>query len=231
MITINGLQKIYYTDEIKTIALNNIDLHISQGEFVSIMGPSGCGKTTLLNIIGMLDKFDKGKYIFRDNDISGYNENKLALLRKNNIGFIFQNYNLIDNLTVYENIELPLVYLKKNKSDIKRSVLDVLNKLEISNRKNHFPFQLSGGQQQRTAIARAIVYNPGLILADEPTGNLDSKNGEDIMKILSLLSNEGKTIIMVTHSQEYAQWSQRLIRLFDGTIIADENSKNLIRLR
>jgi len=224
MIEIKNLKKIYKTEEVETTALNNISLKVEEGEFVSIMGPSGCGKSTLLNILGLLDNPTEGQFMFNGKEIAKYSERQRSVLRKSNIGFIFQSFNLIDELTVYENVELPLIYQKFSSKERHEKVMSVLEKLNIIARKNHFPQQLSGGQQQRVAVARAIVSNPKLILADEPTGNLDSKNGEDVMDLLSRLHEEGAAIIMVTHSPVDAERSMRKIILFDGQII-NENTK------
>jgi len=219
MIKTEKLTKVYSTEEIDTFALDKVSLHIKEGEFVSIMGPSGCGKSTLLNLIGLLDTPSDGSYKLFGSEISTYKENERAMLRKGNIGFIFQSFNLIDELTVYENVELPLLYMKENKSKIKSKVNDLLEKMNIAHRKNHFPQQLSGGQQQRVAVARAVVSEPRLILADEPTGNLDTGHGNEVMDILKKLNEEGKTIVMVTHSEANAKESGRIIRLLDGKII------------
>lgn len=225
MIQTKNLTKLYTTKELETSALQGINLHIRKGEFVAIMGPSGCGKTTLLNIIGLLDKPTSGSYNFLGQEVSGYSENQRAGLRKGSIGFVFQSFNLIDELNVFENVELPLQYLKISKEDRKRMVADILEKMNIMHRRKHFPQQLSGGQQQRVAIARAVVTKPQLILADEPTGNLDSKNGEEVMALLSDLNKEGTTIAMVTHSPHDANYAHRIINLFDGRIVT-ENIKD-----
>ncbi len=221
MIRTNNLTKVYRTEEVETTALNNIDVKINPGEFVSIMGPSGCGKSTLLNILGLIDNPSSGEYFFLDHEVSGYSERQRSQLRKNNIGFIFQSFNLIDELTVFENVELPLIYTKVGSKERAQRVEEVLEKMNMMHRKNHFPQQLSGGQQQRVAVARAIVNNPKLILADEPTGNLDSANGNDVMKTLVHLNNEGATIIMVTHSQYCAEFGNRIIRLLDGQVVTE----------
>ena len=223
MITINNLEKFYSTDEIRTIALNKLSLNVNNGEFVAIMGPSGCGKSTLLNILGLLDDPDGGSFEFNGIEVAGYNERKRAELRKHNIGFVFQNFNLIDELTVYENVELPLIYTGVKPAERKRRVEEVLEKMKIMHRRKHFPQQLSGGQQQRVAVARAVVNNPKLILADEPTGNLDSKNGNEVMELLVELNEAGTTIIMVTHSEHDAKYSHRIIRMLDGQKVT-ENS-------
>jgi len=225
MLKTNGLTKVYRTDEIETTALNNVNLDIKEGEFVAIMGPSGCGKSTLLNILGLLDNPSSGEVFFLDQEISKYTERKRTNLRKANIGFIFQSFNLIDELTVYENVELPLLYLKMSAADRKKKVESVLDKMKIAHRRNHFPQQLSGGQQQRVAVARAVVTNPKLILADEPTGNLDSANGEEVMDLLTKLNEEGTTILMVTHSPSHAEYSHRIIQLFDGHVITENIQK------
>jgi putative ABC transport system ATP-binding protein len=221
MIKIDSLTKIYTTEEVETTALNSISIEINDGEFVAIMGPSGCGKSTLLNILGLLDNPSEGKYYFGENEVSGYSERQRAQLRKGSIGFVFQSFNLIDELTVFENVELPLLYLKVPSSERKSKVEGVLERMNIMHRRNHFPQQLSGGQQQRVAIARAIVAKPMLILADEPTGNLDSANGEEVMKVLSQLNEEGTTIIMVTHSPYDANYAHRIINLFDGKVVTE----------
>lgn len=222
MINTENLYRIFSTDEVETSALENINLNIEKGDFIAIMGPSGCGKSTLLNIIGTLDNPTSGKYFFDGTEVSGLNESQRTKLRKGNIGFVFQSFNLIDELTVYENVELPLTYLNINTEQRKITVEKVLDRMKISHRKKHFPQQLSGGQQQRVAIARAVVANPKLILADEPTGNLDSKNGLEVMKLLYDLNQEGSTIIMVTHSERDAGFSNKIINLFDGKIIAEK---------
>lgn len=221
MIKINNLTKIYTTEEVETTALNSISIDINDGEFVAIMGPSGCGKSTLLNILGLLDNPSEGEYNFGENEVSRYSERQRAQLRKGSIGFVFQSFNLIDELTVFENVELPLLYLKVPSSERKKKVEAVLERMNIMHRRNHFPQQLSGGQQQRVAIARAIVARPKLILADEPTGNLDSANGEEVMKVLSQLNEEGTTIIMVTHSPYDANYAHRIINLFDGKVVTE----------
>jgi ABC-type antimicrobial peptide transport system, ATPase component len=219
MIRTVNLSKIFRTDEVETTALNKVSFEIQEGEFVAIMGPSGCGKSTLLNIIGMLDNPSGGEYYFLDKEISRFTEKQRANLRKQNIGFVFQNFNLIDELNVFENVELPLIYLGYNTSERKKRVEEVLEQMQIIHRKKHFPLQLSGGQQQRVAVARAVISKPHLILADEPTGNLDSANGEEVMNLLETLNKNGTTIIMVTHSQRDAEYAGRIIRLFDGQII------------
>lgn len=221
MIKTKNLTKVYRTDEVETTALNEVDITINPGEFVSIMGPSGCGKSTLLNIIGLIDNPSGGEFHFLEHEVSKYSERQRSQLRKNNIGFIFQSFNLIDELTVFENVELPLIYTKVGTKERKQRVEEVLERMNMMHRKNHFPQQLSGGQQQRVAVARAIVNNPKLILADEPTGNLDSANGNDVMKTLVHLNNEGATIIMVTHSQYCAEFGNRIIRLLDGQVVTE----------
>jgi len=219
MIKVQNLEKIYRTEEIETVALNNVSFEIKDGEFVAMMGPSGCGKSTLLNIIGLLDDLDAGSYFFNDVDVSKFNERKRAELRKHNIGFVFQSFNLIDELTVFENVELPLMYTGVAAAERKKIVDEVLDKIQIAHRRNHFPQQLSGGQQQRVAVARAVVNNPKLILADEPTGNLDSRNGNEVMQLLSDLNEKGTTIIMVTHSEHVARFTYRIINMLDGQIV------------
>jgi putative ABC transport system ATP-binding protein len=221
MIKTKNLKKIYTTEEVETTALNNVNFEVKEGEFVSIMGPSGCGKSTLLNLIGMLDNPSDGEYHFMDQNVSRFSERQRAGLRKHNIGFVFQSFNLIDELTVQENIELPLLYQKVSPSDRKKRVTEAMEKVQITHRKNHFPQQLSGGQQQRVAVARAIVGNPKLILADEPTGNLDSSHGEEVMQMLLGLNEAGATIIMVTHSPAYAEYGNRVVHLFDGHIVTE----------
>lgn len=215
MITLSDLKKVYRTDEVETIALNNINLTVNQGDFLAIMGPSGCGKSTLLNVLGMLDDFDEGSYSFNGNEVGSKQQEKMNM-RKGNIGFVFQSFNLIDELTIFENVELPLVYLGYSKNERKELVMKALSRMKIDHRSKHFPPQLSGGQQQRAAIARAIITNPKLILADEPTGNLDSENGLQVMKLLSELNEEGTTVIMVTHSDRDAKYADRVMNLFDG---------------
>ena len=221
MIKISELEKIYRTEEVETIALNKLSVEVKAGEFVAVMGPSGCGKSTLLNILGMLDDPDSGSYQFNDIEVAKFSERKRAQLRKHNLGFVFQSFNLIDELTVFENVELPLIYTKVGKSDRKKRVEEVLDKMQIMHRRNHFPQQLSGGQQQRVAVARAVVNNPKLILADEPTGNLDSKNGMEVMQLLTDLNEQGTTIVMVTHSEHDARYSHRIIRMLDGQTVTE----------
>lgn len=221
MIRTKNLTKIYRTEEIETSALNEVDVEIKQGEFVSIMGPSGCGKSTLLNILGLIDNISGGEYFFLDQNVTSYSERQRSQLRKSNIGFIFQSFNLIDELTVFENVELPLIYTKVGAKERRKRVEEILEKMNMMHRQKHFPQQLSGGQQQRVAVSRAIINNPKLILADEPTGNLDSANGNDVMKKLVHLNNEGATIVMVTHSQYCAEFGNRIIRLLDGEIVTE----------
>jgi putative ABC transport system ATP-binding protein len=227
MIRTNNLVKIYQANEVETTALNKVNMEIAEGEFVAIMGPSGCGKSTLLNLIGLLDNPSKGELFFRNVEVSKFSERKRTNLRKSNIGFIFQSFNLIDELTVFENVELPLLYLKMTASERKQKVEEVLDRMRIAHRRKHFPQQLSGGQQQRVAVARAVVTKPKLILADEPTGNLDSANGEEVMNLLTQLNEEGTTIVMVTHSPSHAEYSHRIVQLFDGHIIT-ENIRKLL---
>lgn len=227
MIKTIELSKVFRTEEVETTALNQVNMHIKKGEFVAIMGPSGCGKSTLLNIIGLLDNPSGGQYLFDGKEVSNFRERQRTSLRKGNIGFVFQSFNLIDELNVYENVELPLIYLRLKTSDRKKMVETVLERMKIGHRKKHFPQQLSGGQQQRVAIARAVVANPKLILADEPTGNLDSKNGLEVMKLLTELNKEGTTIVMVTHSDRDSAFAHRVINLFDGKIITEEEKKKL----
>lgn len=223
MIKVTDLEKFYKTEELQTIALNKLTFEVNQGEFVAIMGPSGCGKSTLLNVLGMLDNSDGGSFMFNGEEVINYTERKRAHIRKHNIGFVFQNFNLIDQLSVFENVELPLIYTGVGKAERKKRVHELLEKMEIMHRRKHFPQQLSGGQQQRVAVARAVVNNPNLILADEPTGNLDSSNGNEVMELLTELNGQGATIIMVTHSEHDAKFSHRIIRMLDGQKVA-ENS-------
>jgi putative ABC transport system ATP-binding protein len=221
MIRTEDLAKVYTTEEVETTALNSVNVEINEGEFVAITGPSGCGKSTLLNVLGLLDKPSGGKYFFRDEEVAGYNERQRANLRKHNIGFVFQSFNLIDELTVYENVELPLLYLGVSSSERKERVNDVLEYMAIAHRETHFPQQLSGGQQQRVAVARAVVSRPKLILADEPTGNLDSAHGGEVMDLLTELNKNGTTIVMVTHSTHDAGYAHRIIHLFDGHVVTE----------
>ena len=221
MITITNLSKHFRTEDVETIALDNVSFEVKDGEFVAIMGPSGCGKSTLLNILGLLDNPTSGTYLLGDRDVSQLRERDRTNVRKGEIGFVFQSFNLIDELTVAENIELPLTYLNMKAGERKERVQQIMKRMAISHRAHHFPHQLSGGQQQRVAIARAVVFGPKLILADEPTGNLDSKNGAEVMQLLTELNQEGTTIVMVTHSQKDASQAQRTIDLFDGQIVSD----------
>jgi len=221
MIRTVNLQKTYRTEDIETTALNNIGIHIAEGEFVGIMGPSGCGKSTLLNVLGLLDNPTGGEYHLLGTEVSQHTERQRASLRKNNIGFVFQNFNLIDELTIFENVELPLLYLGIVATERKSRVNKALEQFEIIARAKHFPQQLSGGQQQRVAVARAVVANPKLILADEPTGNLDSAHGQDVMTCLTQLNEAGTTIVMVTHSQAFADYCRRTINLFDGAVVTE----------
>ena len=219
--------KMFRTDEVETTALNNVNLEINEGEFVAIMGPSGCGKSTLLNILGLLDNPSNGELFFNETQVAGYSERQRTNLRKANIGFVFQSFNLIEELTVYENVELPLLYMKVSSSERKKKVTEALERMNIAHRAKHFPQQLSGGQQQRVAIARAVITNPKLILADEPTGNLDSANGEEVMNLLTQLNEAGTTIVMVTHSPSDADRSHRIIQLFDGHIVTENMRQKL----
>jgi len=219
MIKTQNLTKIFQTEEVETSALNKVNFNVNKGEFVAIMGPSGCGKSTLLNIVGLLDNPTSGNFIFNDIEVSKMKEHDRTCLRKGNIGFVFQSFNLIDELTVFENVEMPLIYLKMKASERKAQVEAILERMKIGHRRKHFPRQLSGGQQQRVAIARAVASHPGLILADEPTGNLDSNNGLEVMNLLAELNNEGTTIVMVTHSQHDANFAHRIVNMFDGQLI------------
>lgn len=221
MIQTKNLKKIYTTEEVETTALDNVNLEIQEGEFCAIMGPSGCGKSTLLNIMGLLDNPTNGEYHFLGQEVSNHSERQQARLRKGNIGFVFQSFNLIDELTVLENVELPLLYLGVDSSERKEKVEKALDRMSMMHRRNHFPQQLSGGQQQRVAIARAVVANAKLILADEPTGNLDSDHGDEVMKLLAELNEQGTTIVMVTHSPHDADYARRVIHLFDGHIVTE----------
>lgn len=221
MIKTVNLSKVYVTEDVETTALNNVNIEIKEGEFVAIMGPSGCGKSTLLHILGLLDNPSHGEFWFLDKEVSKFSERERAGMRKGNIGFVFQSFNLIDELTVYENVELPLLYLKVPSADRKKMVEDALSRMDIAHRRNHFPQQLSGGQQQRVAIARAVVANPPFILADEPTGNLDSDNGNEVMKLLTQLNEAGTTIAMVTHSPYDADFCNRIVHLFDGHVVTE----------
>ena len=227
MIKTEKLSMLFTTEEVQTKALNEVTLHVEQGEFVAIMGPSGCGKSTLLNILGTLDSPTSGSYFFEGKQVDKMNENQLTALRKNNLGYIFQSFNLIDELTVYENVELPLVYMGIKTAQRKEKVNKVLEKVNLLHRANHYPQQLSGGQQQRVAIARAVVTDCKLLLADEPTGNLDSVNGVEVMELLSELNRQGTTIIIVTHSQRDATYAHRIIRLLDGQIVSENINRPL----
>jgi putative ABC transport system ATP-binding protein len=220
MIKTNDLTKIFRTEEVETTALNKVNFNVKEGEYVAVMGPSGCGKSTLLNILGLLDNPSSGSYVFNGTEVANLKERDRTVFRKGNIGFVFQSFNLIDELNVYENVELPLIYLKMKSSERKKKVEEALERMKITHRAKHFPQQLSGGQQQRVAIARAVVANPRLILADEPTGNLDSKNGIEVINLLSELNKEGTTIIMVTHSDRDAGYAHRIVNLFDGQIVS-----------
>jgi putative ABC transport system ATP-binding protein len=224
MIKTEKLTKAFTTEEVETLALSDVDIHVKKGEFVAVMGPSGCGKSTLLNIVGLLDNPTEGVYDFNGTDITHLKEKDRTQFRKGNIGFIFQSFNLIDELNVFDNVELPLIYLKMKSSERRKKVEDVLKRMKIGHRAKHYPQQLSGGQQQRVAIARAVIANPRLILADEPTGNLDSKNGVEVMNLLSELNQEGATIIMVTHSDRDAGYAHRVINLFDGQVIMEQSN-------
>jgi putative ABC transport system ATP-binding protein len=225
MIKTVNLSKIFRTEMVETTALSSVNLEVGKGEFVAVMGPSGCGKSTLLNILGLLDNSDSGEYYFDGIEISGLNEKQKTNLRKGNIGFIFQSFNLIDDLNIYENVELPLLALNEPKSQRRKKVEEILEKMRVGHRKNHFPKQLSGGQQQRVAIARALITRPKIILADEPTGNLDSSNGEQVMQLLEELNSAGTTIIMVTHSLGHADRAHRIVNLFDGKLVMESSDK------
>ena len=228
MIKIKDLVKVYRMEEIETVALNKMNLEVNESEFVAVMGPSGCGKSTLLNILGMLDEATSGSFEFTGIEVSKFNENKRSDLRKANIGFVFQSFNLIDELTVFENVELPLVYNNIKSADRKRMVEEALEQVQMMHRRNHFPSQLSGGQQQRAAVARAVVNNPKLILADEPTGNLDSKNGADVMEMLTSLNDKGTTIIMVTHSEHDSRYAHRIVHMLDGETVTENFLRELV---
>jgi len=225
MIKLTNLSRVFRTQDVETTALNNINLHVNEGEFLAIMGPSGCGKSTLLSILGMLDSPSAGSFEFLGQDIAGFGEKQLATLRKASIGFVFQSFNLIDELTVFENVELPLQYQNISKSERKQRVEEILKRVAIDHRADHLPQQLSGGQQQRVAVARALVINPKLILADEPTGNLDSKNGDEVMAMLRELNREGTTVIVVTHSEKEGNYADRLVRLLDGQVMVDKANR------
>jgi putative ABC transport system ATP-binding protein len=221
MLKLHNMYKVYSTDEVETVALNGVNLEIEQGDFVAIMGPSGCGKSTLLNIVGMLDNPSDGDYFFFDENIASYNESQRSAIRKHNIGFIFQSFNLIDELSVAENIELALLYHDMPSAERKKRVANVMDRMGIAHRAKHMPGQLSGGQQQRVAVARAVVGDQPLILADEPTGNLDSVHGQEVMELLRSLNKEGTTIVMVTHSPAHADYAHRVVNLFDGHIVTE----------
>ena len=225
MIKLTNLSRVFRTQDVETTALNNINLQVNEGEFLAIMGPSGCGKSTLLSILGMLDSPSAGSFEFLGEDIAGFGEKQLAALRKASIGFVFQSFNLIDELTVFENVELPLQYQNISKSERKQRVEEILKRVAIDHRADHLPQQLSGGQQQRVAVARALVINPKLILADEPTGNLDSKNGDEVMAMLRELNREGTTVIVVTHSEKEGNYADRLVRLLDGQVMVDKANR------
>lgn len=228
VITINQMSRVFQTEEIETTALNQVSLNVKKGEFISVMGPSGCGKSTLLNIIGLLDNASSGSYLLLEKEMVGLTESQRAQIRKENIGFIFQNFNLIDELTVYDNIELPLIYNKVPSSERKKRVMEIAERLNIVHRLKHYPQQLSGGQQQRVAVGRALVTNPKIILADEPTGNLDSKNGNEVMELLTELHQQGATIIMVTHSNHDASYSERTILMKDGMILSEKMNTKIV---
>ena len=221
MITLNNIKKVFKTDEVETWALQNVDLEVNKGEFVAVMGPSGCGKSTLLNILGLLDTPTQGTYLLNGKDVSQMSEDERTDLRKGQLGFVFQSFNLIDELNVTENVELPLLYMGTSKKERRQQVKDVIERVAMAHRAQHFPAQLSGGQQQRVAIARAVISHPQIILADEPTGNLDSKHGMEVMDLLKQLHEEGTTIIMVTHSQRDANYADRIVNLFDGEIVSE----------
>ena len=225
MIRTENLTRIFRTEEVETIALNGVNIEVEDGEFIAIMGPSGCGKSTLLNILGLLDSPTEGKYWLNNEEVGHLKERERTAYRKGRIGFVFQNFNLIDELTVEENVDLQLKYLRVGKAERKERVLEILRKVKLSHRAKHYPHQLSGGQQQRVAIARAVVGKPSIILADEPTGNLDSKNGMEVMQLLSELNEEGTTIVMVTHSKHDATYASRIINLFDGQVVDAVNDQ------
>ncbi len=234
MIRISNLKKVYRTDQVETVAVANANLRIDPGEFVAIMGPSGSGKTTLLTILGLLDSPTEGEHYFLGQEVSRFSEKQRTALRRKYIGFVFQNFNLINELTVYENIELPLIYMGIGSPERKEMVMDIMEKMRLTPRRNHFPKQLSGGQQQRAAVARAIVGKQKLILADEPTGNLDSRNGDEVMTLLARLNEGGATVVMVTHSTEYASWANRIVQLFDGHVANEnitEGTRGVLELR
>ena len=221
MLKLHNLYKVYRTEEVETVALNGVNVEINQGDFVAVMGPSGCGKSTLLNIIGLLDSPTEGDYFFFDENVAGYSEERRSKIRKKNVGFIFQNFNLIDELTVAENIELALLYHDMPSAERTKRVAEAMDRMGIAHRARHMPGQLSGGQQQRVAVARAVVGNQSLILADEPTGNLDSAHGQEVMEMLRSLNAEGTTIVMVTHSAAHADYARRTVNLFDGHVATD----------
>lgn len=226
MIKTEKLSMCFATEDVQTKALDEVSLQIEKGEFVAIMGPSGCGKSTLLNILGTLDSPTAGNYYFEGREVNRLSESQLTAFRKGNIGFVFQNFNLIDELTVFENVELPLIYLNRKKQERRKKVMEVLERMNIAHRANHFPQQLSGGQQQRVAIARAVVTDCNLILADEPTGNLDSANGVEVMELLSELNRQGTTIVIVTHAQRDAEYAHRIIHLLDGKVVSEGKKLN-----
>ena len=221
MLKLHNMYKVYQTEDVETVALNGVNVEINQGDFVAVMGPSGCGKSTLLNIIGLLDSPSDGDYFFFDENVAGYSEQQRSLIRKRNVGFIFQNFNLIEELTVAENIELALLYHDMPKAERKKRVAEAMDRMGIAHRAKHMPGQLSGGQQQRVAVARAVVGNQPLILADEPTGNLDSAHGQEVMEMLRSLNAEGTTIVMVTHSATHSDYAKRTVNLFDGHVVTD----------
>lgn len=225
MLKVQDLKKSFFTEEIETVALAGVSFEVKEGEFIAIMGPSGCGKSTLLNILGLLDNPTSGKYMLLDREVGNLKERDRTYFRRGNIGFVFQSFNLIDEMDVSENIELPLIYMGVKPAERKERVKKMLERMDMTHRAKHFPQQLSGGQQQRVAIARALVSNPKLILADEPTGNLDSKNGQEVMNLLQELNREGTTVIMVTHSQHDASFAQRILGLFDGQLVADVRNR------
>ena len=228
MIKTNNLTKVYRTEDIETTALNDLNVEIKEGEFVAIMGPSGCGKSTLLNVLGMIDSPTSGEYYFAGQEVGNLPERKRSDVRKHNLGFVFQSFNLIDELTVFENVELPMLYTRTPSSERKQRVEELLENMKMMHRRNHFPQQLSGGQQQRVAVARAIVNNPKLILADEPTGNLDSSNGDEVMKLMADLNETGTTIVMVTHSQYCAEFANRIVRMLDGQVVTENVVKQYL---
>ena len=222
MIRAEGLGKVFRSGEVETIALDGVDLSVEEGEFVAVMGPSGCGKSTLLNLLGLLDSPTSGRYLFLGEEVSNWGERRRAALRKRSVGFVFQSFNLIDELTAWENVELPLLYLGVGRGERRRRVEEVMGRLGILPRRDRFPQQLSGGQQQRTALARAVVARPRLVLADEPTGNLDSAHGDEVMRLLAGLNEDGTTVVMVTHSPTYAEYARRIVHLVDGAVVAED---------